>query len=300
MVDVLADLLDGVRARGAVFSRSVLTPPWSLRIASGAPLTLGAVVRGRAWLVPRGGAPVAVEAGEVAVVRGPDAYVIADDPATAPKAVVDRGAYCGWDGGDGPVVLVSGAFEAHGGIGERLLRALPEVLVVPAAGQAPVLDLVAGEVGRPGGRVVLDRLLDVLLVSALRAWFDRGDPPAWYRTADPVVGRALELLHGDPAHPWTVAELAAKSGVSRATLARRFAAHVGEPPMAYLARWRVDVAADLLAGTDATVGAIARRVGYADTFTFSVAFKRLRGATPSGHRVTTRARPAATSAPSPP
>jgi AraC-like DNA-binding protein len=83
-----------------------------------------------------------------------------------------------------------------------------------------------------------------------------------------------------------VASLAAKSGVSRAALARRFTAQVGEPPMTYLASWRIDLAADLLRETDATVGSIARRVGYANTFALSVAFKRLRGITPTQHRIT--------------
>jgi AraC-like DNA-binding protein len=101
---------------------------------------------------------------------------------------------------------------------------------------------------------------------------------------DPVVAEALGLIHDDPARPWTVASLAAKAGVSRATLARRFAARVGEPPMAYLAQWRIALAADLLRQSDGTVSSIARRVGYANVFALSVAFKRLRGVTPSEYR----------------
>jgi transcriptional regulator GlxA family with amidase domain len=152
-----------------------------------------------------------------------------------------------------------------------------------------VVEIVAEEVARdrPGQQLVLDRLLDLMLVSALRSWFDNpdADAPAWCRALDdPVVGAALRLLHDAPAHPWTVAELASKVGVSRAALARRFTALVGEPPMSYLTGWRIDSAANLLRETDHTVGTIARKVGYANAFALSVAFKRLRGTRPSDHR----------------
>lgn len=130
-------------------------------------------------------------------------------------------------------------------------------------------------------------MLDLVLVPALRSWFDNptADAPAWCRALElPVVGDALRLMHDAPAHPWTVADLAAGVGVSRAAPARRFTAEVGEPPMAYLANWRIALAADLLRETDHTVGTIARKVGYANAFALSVAFKRLRGTRPSDHR----------------
>ena len=133
------------------------------------------------------------------------------------------------------------------------------------------------------------RLLDLALITTLRAWFARPEAqaPGWYRPqSDAVVGSALRLLHGSPARPWTVAGLAAEAGASRATLARRFTELVGEPPMSYLAGWRIALAADLLRDTDATVGSVARQVGYANAFALSVAFKRLRGVSPSRHRAT--------------
>lgn len=293
-MDVLTDLLDGVRARGAVFSRTVMTSPWSLRFASGAPLTLATVLRGEAWLVPAEGDAVRVRAGDIALVRGSEPYTVADAPDTRPRVLIDRAAYCGMSDpavvADGAAVLLSGAYDNAGGISERLLRVLPPVLVIPDADcHSPMLALVTAELARdsPGQQAVLDRLLDLLLISVLRGWFDRPgtSAPPWYRAADdPVVGHALRLLHDRPADPWTVAKLAAEAGVSRAALARRFTARVGEPPMTYLAGWRVSLAADLLRGTDDTVGAIARRVGYANTFALSVAFKRLRQVTPSAHR----------------
>lgn len=307
-MDALADLLDGARARGALFSRAIMRPPWSLRFVGGAPLTLLTMARGRGWVVPAEGEPVQVGTCDIAIVRGPGPYTVADHPAVPPQYTVHRADRCtradGTEVGDdltlgprtcgedpeGPDLLLTGAYEVGGEISRRLLSALPGVLVVsnedyPCA----AMDLVAEEVARerPGQQVVLDRLLDLVLISTLRSWFDRPDThtPAWYSAmGDPVVGRALRLLHDRPARPWTVAGLAAECGVSRAALARRFTALVGEPPMAYLADWRIVLAADLLRGTDATVGSIARKVGYADAFALSVAFKRLRGVAPTEYR----------------
>ncbi|EFL27862.1 AraC family transcriptional regulator [Streptomyces himastatinicus ATCC 53653] len=302
-MDVLSELLDGVRARGALFQRTVMNRPWSLRFASGSPLTLATMLRGRAWIVPENGEPVPVGPGDIAILRGRAPYTVADDPATPPQTVITSADYCVRDADknetaedpDGSALLLSGAYTGRGEISERLLHALPDVTVLPDADcHRPLRDLVIEEIARdrPGQQAMRDRLLDLMLLSTLRTWFDQSEAhaPPWYRAMDdPAVSHALQLLHDDPAHPWTVASLAATSGVSRAALARRFTAQVGEPPMTYLASWRVDVAADLLRETDATVGSIARKVGYANTFALSVAFKRLRGITPTEHRAAAQA-----------
>nr|CEL13722.1 Transcriptional regulator, AraC family [Kibdelosporangium sp. MJ126-NF4] len=140
---------------------------------------------------------------------------------------------------------------------------------------------------QPGQQVVLDRLLDLLLVCTLRAWFDRAesDPPAWYRAlGDPVIGPVLRAMHTDPGGPWTADSLASVANVSRSAFARRFTELVGEPPLAYLTDWRMTLAADLLRRESAPVAAVASRVGYADGFAFSSAFKRVRGVSPSAYR----------------
>lgn len=98
-----------------------------------------------------------------------------------------------------------------------------------------------------------------------------------------LSNRALRMLHNNPAHPWTLADLAAACGTSRATLARRFAELVGEPPMSFLAGWRLSLAADLLRKPDATIGAVARQVGYGSPFALSTAFKRFHGVSPKEH-----------------
>lgn len=172
----------------------------------------------------------------------------------------------------------------------RLLTALPRLVVVAAAEQEnSAITLLRGELIRdaPGRQAVLDRLLDLALLTTLRSWFESGSSqrPSWFvAQTDPVAGPALGLMHDRPADPWTVAELANALGVSRAALARRFRELVGEPPMTYLAGWRLTLAADLLRSTDSTLESIARRVGYANAFALSAAFKRMNGLSPSQYR----------------
>ena len=304
----VAGLLDGPRARGAFLLRSTMDPPWSLRIEDEAPLTLVAVVRGEAWIVPDGRGAMRLDAGDVAVVRGPEHYTVADDPATAPQAVILPGQRCTTPDGqevaqmmdlgvrtwgnaaDGATVMLTGTYQLDGEVGGRLLRALPPLLVQRAGEwDCPVLPLLAAEVVKdePGQEAVLDRLLDLLLIAVLRAHFARPESggPDWYRAhSDPVVGHALRLMHHNPAHPWTLAELARETHVSRAAFARRFHALVGEPPMAFLTGWRIALAADLLREPGTTIGSVAEQVGYGSPFALSTAFKRVRGISPQQHR----------------
>lgn len=291
-MDVLADLLDGVRARGAVFAQASLDPPWSVQFGLGAPLTVITMLRGDAWIVPAAGDAVPLRQCDIAIVRGPAPFTVADDPGTTPQFEVTPADYCSGSCEVGPEVtaqLASGVHTGPNGISERLLQTLPDVLVVrDDVSHCTPLDLVAEEIvaGRPGRQPMLDRLLDLVLISTLRAWFEQSaTPPPWYQAIDdPVVGRALRMLHDRPTDPWTVASLATAAGVSRAALARQFTAAVGEPPMTYLTSWRIATAADLLRETGDTVGSIARAVGYANAFALSVAFKRLRGVNPSEFR----------------
>ncbi|MFB8178984.1 helix-turn-helix transcriptional regulator [Streptomyces sp. NPDC055966] len=133
-----------------------------------------------------------------------------------------------------------------------------------------------GTLDEPGQDAVLDRLLDLVLVLALRTWCAGANTaPAWYRAlADPAIRQAVGLLHEEHGRRWTVAELATHVGMSRAAFAARFPALVGEPPLAYLTGWRMTMAADLLRDGEVTVAAVAHEVGYEDPFAFSVAFKR--------------------------
>ena len=307
-MDALAGLLDGPRARGAFLLRAIMDPPWSIRCQDRSPLCLVAMMRDEAWVVPDAGDAVRLRPGDVAIMRGPEAYTIADAPATLPQIVIHPGQRCTTPAGepigqsmdldvrtwgnsaDGSAMMLVGAYEMRGAISQRLLTALPALLVVPGdAVDSPLIPLLGEEIVKdePGQEVVLDRLLDLLLITVLRTWFSspEAQAPAWYQAnSDPVVGRALRMLHNNPAEPWTVAGLAAEIGISRAALARRFTDLVGEPPMSYLTGWRLDLAADLLREPDATVGAVARQVGYGSPFALSAAFKRVRGVSPREHR----------------
>jgi AraC-like DNA-binding protein len=308
-MDAVAGLLDGPRARGAFLLRSQLDPPWSMRIADESPLCLIAVTRGHAWLIPENDEALFLRSGDVAVIRGPEPYTVADDPATQPQVVVLPGQRCETPDGQevklmsfmgvrtwgnspvGSTVMVTGTYDLESEVSRRLLGALPPLLVLPGdAWDSPLVGLLAEEIVKddPGQEAVLDRLLDLLLIAVLRAWFARPDAeaPAWYRAySDPVVGRALRLIHDDPAQPWTVAELAAEAGVSRAAFARRFTELVGEPPMKFLTDWRLSLAADLLLEPEATIGSVAHQVGYGTPFALSTAFKRVRGMSPQQYKL---------------
>ncbi|MDN5860168.1 MAG: AraC family transcriptional regulator [Pseudonocardia sp.] len=307
-MDALASLLDGPRGRGAVLLRTVMRPPWSVRFADRAPLGVIALLRGGGWVTAADGQSCRLEPGAVAVLRGPQEFVFADDPATPQQVVIHPGPRITTSRGDdigttmdlgvrtwgndphGPDLSLIGCFQMRGEISRRLLDALPSVFVLTSdAWDAPLIPLLASETARdePGQQAVLDRLFDLLLITVLRAYLLGldDDAPAWYRAhRDPVVGRAVRMLHDNPAHPWSVSTLAGTAGVSRAKFASRFTTVVGEPPMTYLTSWRLALAADLLHEPDATLEAIARRVGYSNGFALSAAFKRVRGISPTEHR----------------
>ncbi|MFD3686557.1 AraC family transcriptional regulator [Nocardiopsis sp. NPDC058631] len=308
-MDAFGDLFRGMRAQGSLFGNTILSPPWALHFVDGAPLTLCTVIGGSGWIVPEHRPPEQLRAGETVIVRGPAPFTFVDEVGT-PAEPITCGEHCatpdqggtryriGWndacgDPGEGATTLIVGAYPVRGEISRRLLDALPVVLRVGSdGGTDAVRGHLAAEVAAdtPGQQVVLDRLLDWMLVCAVREYFDRpgGEPPAWYAAQrDPVVGDALRLLHAEPAAPWKVSSLADRTGVSRSTLAKRFSDLVGEPPLTYLTRWRMTLAADLLVEREtSTVAEIARAVGYTDAFAFSVAFKRIRGVSPSEFRRT--------------
>lgn len=309
-MDGLAALLDGPRARGAFLLRCLMEPPWSVRLEDESPLTVTAVVGGEAWAVPDEGPPFRLGPGDVVVTVGTDRWTIADSPTTPVQAVIHPGQHCttpdgrplaeemhqgvrSWgNSATGSTVMLTGAYALEGEVSRRLLRALPRFVVLAEDELgSPLVPLLADEIVKdaPGQDAVLDRLLDLVLIAVLRAWFSRPEaaPPSWYvGQSDPVVGPALRLLQHHPEHPWTVASLAAAGGVSRAAFARRFTDVVGEPPMAFLTGWRLALAADLLRDPAVTVASVARLVGYSTPFALSTAFKREYGVSPREHRAT--------------
>ena len=307
-MDALVGLLDGPRAHGAFLLRTSWTGRWALQIMAEAPLTVLVAPKGEFWVLHEGREPVCVQPGDLAITRGPDHYITAGHPDTEPTIEIHPGQDCrsltgeplvetmslgirSWGNhNEGETVMMVGSYHSFGEIGDRLVSALPPIIhLTPDNWDSALVPILCDEVlkDHPGQVAVLDRLLDLLVVAALRSWFDRpeAEAPAWYRAqSDPVVGTALRLMQNNPAEPWTVASIAAESGVSRAALARKFNELVGEPPMSFLTSWRIDVAADLLRQPDTTVGAVAQQVGYSSPFALSTAFKRVRGISPQEHR----------------
>lgn len=301
-VDVL---LDGPRAQRAFLLRAVFDGAWSVTVEDRAPLTVVVLARGTAWLEGASGGQL-LQAGQVVLARGPQPYTLSDAPGRPQDIRVLPGQRCvdpqgvllaesmrvgvrTWGNTRSPdaTVMLIGTYERETSVGALLLASLPPVLVLPGVEHAAV-DLLTAELVRdaPGQQVVLDRTLDVVLVSALRrvlAGADRTAP-----APDDVVRRALAAMEEHPEHPWTVAGLAAHVGLSRAALARRFTRQVGVPPLAHLTAWRLALAADLLVGTDLTLAAIAARVGYAGPFALSAAFKRVHGVSPTRYRLENR------------
>jgi AraC-like DNA-binding protein len=202
---------------------------------------------------------------------------------------------------DGDIVLgeagavttfVCAGYDYDRDVAQPLLSLLPPVLHVPAdpvagAKVASVIALLAAELGtrEPGSRAAIARLIDVLLIHVVRRWSAGETDASWLRALnDPVIARALAMLHERPAEPWTIERLAGELHLSRATLARRFTALVGEPPLLYLTRWRMDLAARRLKDTTDPVEAIAREVGYTSEYAFNRAFSRHRGQPPGRYR----------------
>lgn len=258
----------------------------------------------------RAGGPSAhtLRTGDIALIKG-GAYTIADDPRTPRQVIIRDGikSFVGTPGmgavptaptissrtfgrhQPGAIVWLHGIYRLHGSVGDRLLGMLPDVTVVPAGPRTRgPLELLSAEAERdePGQDAVLNRLLDLVLVIALRFWSanTESELPTWLGAiGDPAIGKALTELHADPGQSWTTATLANRAGMSRAAFSARFTRLVGEPPISYLTGWRMTLAADLLRDTDATVAAVAREVGYENAFAFSAAFKRTHG----GHSPTT-------------
>jgi len=290
-MDLLQDHLARARASGGVFARTVAAPPWGLRLSGSIQLALHAVVQGRAWLWlddPQAAAELAP--GELALVRGGLDHHIAHEPAAAclePAEFKARHANDQHCDDRRATVFLCGAYRFSGDVGEGLLGALPQVLPLSAAVGDPLHDVIAVlsrelAASEPGQQTVLDRLLDILLVLAIRTSFKTSSSaPRWFQaSADPRLSAALQAIHDNAARAWTVPELAAVSGLSRAAFARNFQRALGQAPMQYLTSWRMTLARDYLRAGQPTLAQVAEHTGYASPYAFAAAFRRHHGQPP--------------------
>jgi AraC-like DNA-binding protein len=310
-MDPLADVLELGRVRGALLANVRARAPWGLALPQVDGASFHAVTSGVVWLRTAGHEPTQLMPGDVLLLptgaphrlsSSPDGPWQAFDPAAkegllTPDGNLDLPARAGDVDLPGPGALttfVCAGYTYDFDAAQRLMGLLPEVLHVPAGPAerqvAAIVELLGAEVGtrHPGSRAAAARLIDLLLIAAVRSWAARRDPaapPSWLTgLGDPTVTRALTLMHERPGEAWTLASLAAAVHVSRATLARRFTAAVGEPPLAYLARWRMVVAARRLRTSDDPIEMIAAEVGYSSEYAFNRAFARLRGSPPGRYR----------------
>jgi AraC-like DNA-binding protein len=299
--DVLADLLGASLLRNAIYRRLDCGAPWGFRVTARKGVTFYVVARGSARFEVDGQPVHALSVGDAIFIPHGGAHTVRDAPTTIPEAACDgagrgaaaRGHLRRFGGIGAPASLLTGYFQ-FSGQPPVLLASLPRVLVSCAddASRSPTmtatLQLLVAEsmLAGPASTFVLQRLADILLVHALRELVTRsgGDPRKLAAIANPAIHNSLELIHRDLAMPWTVAALAKRVGMSRSTFAERFTALVGEPPLQYLARWRMARAGELLRGSTTRVSEIAASVGYTSVPSFNKAFNKWQGVTPTAFR----------------
>ena len=303
-MDVLTDMLQRSHARGAAFSHSTARGEWGVGFPSGAKLAIHGILSGEAYAwSDRPEEAHRVLAGDLVLVRGPSSQHMAhapgatvapfaDHPASGPPGGASR-----MDFGAGPgqpTTFFCGAYTFEGDLCAGLLAGLPDITVVrPPAGSTlrATLDVFAGELLQqaPGQQALLDSLLDVILVQALREQLaaDVESAPGWFRAMnDPHVGAALQAIHAEPQRSWTVAGLAAEASLSRASFARHFTRLLDVAPLAYVTNWRMALAREQLRSADTGLAAVAHSLGYASEFSFAAAFKRHHGVAPGRWRAT--------------
>ena len=294
--DPLGEALHFLRMDGAFYCRSELTAPWGMTLpAMPGCLWFHVVTSGRCRLELEDGSTHWVLPGDLALVTGGDGHVLRDEPGSAAPGILDlereqvseRYEILRHGDGGAPSHLLCGAVRFDHPAARDLVDILPPVIVIAAdAGwMQTTLTLLAAEARdlQPGGEAVITRLGDILVIQAIRSWL-RTEPAArsgWLGALqDPQIGRAIMLIHRDPARDWSVASLAGELAMSRSAFAARFTELVGEPAMQYVTRWRMHVGLHALKAEGATVGQLADRLGYRSEAAFARAFKRVMGMPP--------------------
>lgn len=299
-VDVLTDVLAVFRTGQAVASETVGHSPWGLRFRNPVGVVFHIVLDGSAWLTRDGAEPVELTQGDVVLMPAPQSHTLSDAPGRPTvdfsRDLEDRDGAISralLPGEGSPARLICGAYLLDGFGTHPLLRNLPEVFHLATArdtapGLAAIVELLQTEIRdqHPGAESAVASLIDAALIHLLRAALTTGGSGVSALFSDPRISGALRAIHDDPARNWTVAALATHAAMSRSTFADRFRALVGEPPHAYVTRWRMTTAARLLRDGSDPLAAVAPRVGYASEYAFAKAFKRFHGQSPGRYRRT--------------
>lgn len=260
------------------------------------------VLQGSCQLIPEDGASASLVPGDIAFLPHGSAHALSDgspgplpDLPPTPLTELRDEALPG-----SSVVMLCGAYLLDAARPHPLLSELPQVVHLPArvgqhASLRTLVDLLGAELTgrRPGTDAIVPAMLDALLTYMVRSWLeeasDRHPAVGWSAAlTDPAIATALNRMHADPARRWTVAELAAVTGLSRSAFARRFTMLTARPPLAYLSWWRMTLAARLLRESDAPLTSLARQTGYTSEYAFANAFKREHGIAPGRYRTSSR------------
>lgn len=298
-MDPLDDLFAAMRVQSALYARLETSAPWGLDFAGGVAARFGLVVKGACYLRVEGREPVRLSAGDCYVLVHGSRYILQDSPEslTRPCSEVVRDHIGGTvlvGGGGAPAAIITGWFTFDEISARPLVELLPRFLhtrieegraeLLPA-----LLQLLNIETEAPalGSNLVVSRLADIVFVQALRAYTAANAASGWLAAlSDRQIGPALKAIHAEPAHGWTVDALARIASMSRSAFAGRFKERVGEPPLAYLARWRMFKAGNMLRQGNLAIGEISGHIGYESEAAFNKAFKRVMGTTPAKYRRT--------------
>lgn len=308
--DILSDILGIIRFSGAIDLRTEFSAPWMIETL---PCTDFAdilqshknhivpfhiVAKGNCW-VQTDGICKALSPGDIIIFPHGDSHILGDQLDQEPVPVDQLLPTPPWNeppilkhGGGGELTqLVCGFLQCEELLLHPFLKTLPPLMHIRAFAEptSPLLEtgvryiIQEADCFRPGSMCLLTRLVELMFVEILRNYMQNlpEQEVGWLSALnDPIIGQVLEWIHADPAHPWTVPELANRIGVSRSALATRFTQLLGQPPMKYLTQWRLQLASHQLQSTDEGIAKIATQVGYESEVAFNRAFKRYVGMPP--------------------
>jgi AraC family transcriptional regulator, alkane utilization regulator len=301
--DVLNEVLQAIRLRSAVYCRARMTAPWGFKVEQRDHARFHYITSGRCWIQVDGiSDPVPLDEGDLVILTSGQSHTLLDQP-NSPitrlaelllRLPLDQNKNFVWENGGAATTMLCGGFRLEERNTNPILMSLPPLVVIHdregtglrlrSAFQLVEAELASGE---PGSEALVSRVSDVIFLQAVRACFpaDRNRAPGLLRgLSDPGIGRALTAVHGRLEHPWTIASMAREAAMSRSAFSSRFADLVGEPPMSYVSRWRLNRAAFWLRSSDVKIKEVAGRVGYESEAALSRAFKRCFSLSPGAYR----------------